>query len=1786
MNFFTKKSFIIFALIVTSCLFFNKVFSQITISGSTSQDGPYTSLTNAAGAFLALNGTSQTGRTITISITADVTTEAGTNGLTGAAGMWTTLTISPSGGGARTISGTPAAGVALINLDNADNVTIDGLNTGGNSLIIANAQTSTTAGTSTIRFINDATNNIIRNCTIKGASTSATNGVIIFSTAVATTTGNDNNLIDDCDIGPNGASLPANCIYSLGTSAKLNSGNSITNCDIHDFSATTARGIYLADYNTDFVITGNSFFQTAPRSVSLKGIDIDYTSGSGDNFTVSNNFIGGRATLAGGAALTISSASTITFSGIQLKAGTTNASTISNNVIKNIDFTGWANNSASSANFYGIYAEAGKIDVTGNILGDNSTGSVLLTINQGTGGASTYVTYIFLLRHGGTSGSISNNTFGSLTIAGSHDQSRAFYGIYKSGAMTADFTFSNNTIGNESTANSINFTTTAPESYVTGVYSATTGSYNIYFTGNTVANITDAGNQSTTSCVLYGILASDQGVSTITNNSVHDLTTATTNPTSKGGTRYLAFVGIGAQYSVDGYSPAGTSISSNSIYNMKLTSASVTPLTNGIFFPAKTTGTNTCSTNFIYNLESQADGTIMDGVYFGGSITLINNMIRLGYNVNGTSSTYAAFYDGLHKFGTGACNLYFNSVYIGGSNVNNVAANYSACFERDNSGSDICINNIFQNTRTNAGAGAKHYSIVLNATTTFTSNYNDLFSTTAANLGSYDGGTTPRDFTAWKTGTSQDANSVNVDANFVLPDAATPNLHINPGFCGVNDIGIVISGITTDYDGNNRATGTAATLTGPDIGADEYSGNIDPDTVMTDCSESILLTVAGLGAGTLQWQESDDNGTTDAWVNAVGGSGATTANYTTAALTGTIYFRVAVTNGGCTEHTNSVLVKIDPTITVQPVPTTACVGLPTSLSVTAEGSGLSYQWQISTTGAGGPFSDLSDAGVYSNVTTATLNISDATLLNGNYYRCEVTSCAFPVNSDPVLLTVESIATRYWAGAGTVLTGGTAGTDFNADGNWSTTGPTGAATLGATAPSTCTDVVFTVTNTNTITLSANTTINSLSMSHSGTNDVYTLGANSFTLRINGSTSTNITIGNGSTLLILNPGTGEIVYGGNTSFAAAAGSTYCLYSAVDGQGTITFKGNVSFNAGAAGTAVRPGIVYFDGEGNQSVANNQNTYFIRLGSSSTVIGRDNSPTVTITGNLSDAMQVVGNLIINGTSTLDLSTFTLNRSAAGGSLTLASGATMRLAGLTASSNYPLNFTTSTLNGTVEYYAGGGQTISRTSTPTNLSLTYNNLMLTGSGAKTLAANTTVNGTLSIGGTPATFALGGFTLTYGAAAKLKYNSSVEQTAATAEFPSPFTWTGGVEIANTSATGVNLGAARTINSVLTLTDGNLITTSVNLLTLADGATVSPDGGVSNSFVDGPLRKDGDDAFVFPTGDGIKWARIGMSDPGSTPTDAFTAQYLFHNPADDGFSTFTEEINSPLTDVSIKEYWDVARTAGTADIFLTLYLEDASGSNIDDCPDLTIAHWEAGNWEEKPGTTTPTTGSCPGSMSKGYITTDAAVSTFSPFTFGSKSLVKNLLPIDMLFFNAYPLKDYVQLTWSTATEINNHFFTIERSDSPSSEGQGWSEVAKVKSKAPAGNSSMSLNYDALDKNPLSRGESSGVRYYRLKQTDFDGKYSYSNIVAVNWKENEGSSLFVFPNPANNGLNIVIDENEKSTVIIYDVTGQIALQSTICNQQSSICNVDIDFLPKGVYFVSLSDGVETKHARFVKN
>jgi hypothetical protein len=163
----------------------------------------------------------------------------------------------------------------------------------------------------------------------------------------------------------------------------------------------------------------------------------------------------------------------------------------------------------------------------------------------------------------------------------------------------------------------------------------------------------------------------------------------------------------------------------------------------------------------------------------------------------------------------------------------------------------------------------------------------------------------------------------------------------------------------------------------------------------------------------------------------------------------------------------------------------------------------------------------------------------------------------------------------------------------------------------------------------------------------------------------------------------------------------------------------------------------------------------------------------------------------------------------------------------------------------------------------------------------------------------------------------------------------------------------------------------------------------------------------------------------------------------------------------------------------------------------------------------------------------------------------------LPIELLNFTAFPEGDKVDLNWKTVSEINNDYFTIEKSNN----AQDWVFVLDI---AGAGNSNTILDYSAIDFSPYM-----GVSYYRLKQTDFDGKYTYSEIRKVLFTTN--TSLVLYPNPTNARIIIEADRDELSEVRIFNTLGQdVSSQVHIIYLLNDKVEIDLKLLSTGLYSV----------------
>jgi len=163
----------------------------------------------------------------------------------------------------------------------------------------------------------------------------------------------------------------------------------------------------------------------------------------------------------------------------------------------------------------------------------------------------------------------------------------------------------------------------------------------------------------------------------------------------------------------------------------------------------------------------------------------------------------------------------------------------------------------------------------------------------------------------------------------------------------------------------------------------------------------------------------------------------------------------------------------------------------------------------------------------------------------------------------------------------------------------------------------------------------------------------------------------------------------------------------------------------------------------------------------------------------------------------------------------------------------------------------------------------------------------------------------------------------------------------------------------------------------------------------------------------------------------------------------------------------------------------------------------------------------------------------------------------LPIELLNFNAYQKDNKIQLEWSTITEINNNYFTISKSK----DAVNWEEVVKVDG---AGNSSQILHYNIADQHPYF-----GTSYYRLKQTDFDGRFEYFPIIAVNSSDKE--VVNIYPNPTKNNITIVGSEDELESILLMNYLGEDVAQSILITEnQTTKKEINIAKLPAGIYFL----------------
>lgn len=171
---------------------------------------------------------------------------------------------------------------------------------------------------------------------------------------------------------------------------------------------------------------------------------------------------------------------------------------------------------------------------------------------------------------------------------------------------------------------------------------------------------------------------------------------------------------------------------------------------------------------------------------------------------------------------------------------------------------------------------------------------------------------------------------------------------------------------------------------------------------------------------------------------------------------------------------------------------------------------------------------------------------------------------------------------------------------------------------------------------------------------------------------------------------------------------------------------------------------------------------------------------------------------------------------------------------------------------------------------------------------------------------------------------------------------------------------------------------------------------------------------------------------------------------------------------------------------------------------------------------------------------------------------------LLPIELISFNALANNGVIDLSWITASEKNNDYFTVERSRN----GIDFEILKTVKG---AENSTTQKNYFVVDNNPLK-----GLSYYRLKQTDLDGQFTYSDIKSVNLEGEKKLEMTVFPNPLQENHSVFVSinysRNERVELIISNIAGKIIAEKEL-KLENAYATVEVKYgFEPGIYFVKL--------------
>jgi hypothetical protein len=270
------------------------------------------------------------------------------------------------------------------------------------------------------------------------------------------------------------------------------------------------------------------------------------------------------------------------------------------------------------------------------------------------------------------------------------------------------------------------------------------------------------------------------------------------------------------------------------------------------------------------------------------------------------------------------------------------------------------------------------------------------------------------------------------------------------------------------------------------------------------------------------------------------------------------------------------------------------------------------------------------------------------------------------------------------------------------------------------------------------------------------------------------------------------------------------------------------------------------------------------------------------------------------------------------------------------------------------------------------------------------------------------------------------------------------------------------------------------------------------------------------------------------------------------------------------VVIDRWWDIKSTPGFTGAVSFTYRGVENTTTFAPSGTFAAQNWIGTNWN------TPV-GAGPGVLAGTAVVSipAQALGSASPWVLSNISAP---LPVELLYFSAKMKSRKVFLDWSTASEINNSFFEVQRSR----DNESFEVIDVVNG---SGNSTTVKSYKSIDEKPYD-----GISYYRLRQVDFDGKYAYSETVSVSLNL-DNSFNFVFASPAQSteGVTIGYDagSQEPVTVNITDALGNAVTNKIIYPDLGfNKTTIEMPDMSSGIYFITLTNSTFTSSKKFFVN